>query len=95
MLAQSLSKVDREIASDQVAREQLAKDSNKLEGDIRAARRQEAQAWDLERYEETADVLVQVLKRAYARIQDEQVRELDAEMNALFERMAANVIDDE
>ena len=95
MLSQSLSKVNREIASDQDAREQLAKESNKLKGDIRAARRQEAQARDLERYEETADVLVQVLNRAYARIQDEQVRELDAEMNALFERMAANVIDDE
>ena len=95
MLERNLSKIDREIASDQDTREQLAKESNTLEGDIRAARRQEAQARDLERYEETADVLVQVLKRAYARIQDEQVHELDAEMNILFERMAANVIDDE
>ena len=95
MLEQSLSTLDREIASDQEAREQLAKDSNKLEGDIRAARRQEAQARDLERYEETAAMLVQVLRQAYARIQDEQVRELDAEMNALFVSMAANVFDDE
>ena len=95
MLAQSLSKIDREIASDQEAREQFAKDSNKLDGDIRAARRQEAQARDLERYEETAAMLVQVLRQAYARIQDEQVRELDAEMNALFASMAANVFDDE
>ena len=95
MLEQSLSKIDREIASDQEAREQLAKDSNKLEADIRAARRQEAQARDLERYEETAAMLIQVLREAYARIQDEQVRELDAEMNALFASMAANVFDDE
>ena len=95
MLEQSLSKTDREIASDQEAREQLAKDSNKLEGDIRAARRQEAQARDLERYEETAAMLVQVLRQAYARIQDEQVRELDAEMDDLFASMAANVFDDE
>lgn len=95
MLGQNLSKVDREIASDQEAREQLGKESNKLEGDIRAARRHEAQARDLERYEETADLLVQVLRQAYTRIQDEQVRELDAEMNVLFERMAANVFDDE
>ena len=95
MLEQSLSKIDREIASDQEAREQLAKDSNKLEGDIRAARRQEAQARDLERYEETAEMLAQVLRQAYARIQDEQVQELDAEMDALFASMAANVFDDE
>jgi len=49
----------------------------------------------LERYEETATVIVQTLQQAYARIQDEQVRELGAEMNALFEKMAANVVDDE
>ncbi len=95
MLEQRLSKIDREIASDQEAREQLGKDSNKLEADIRAARRQEAQARDLERNQETAAMLVQVLRQAYARIQDEQVRELDAEMNALFGSMAANVFDDE
>ena len=95
MLARGLSDVERSIVSDQDAKERLDKDSNKLEGDIRAARRQEAQARDLERYEETADVLVQVLRQAYARIQDEQVRELDGEMNVLFERMAANVVDDD
>ena len=95
MLEQSLSKIDREIASDQEVREKLGRDSNKLEADIRAARRQEAQARDLERYEETAAMLVQILRQAYARIQDEQVRELDAEMNALFASMAANVFDDE
>ena len=95
MLAQGLSKVDREIASDQEAREQLGKDSNKLEADIRAARRQESQARDLARYEEMAGLLVQVLTQAYASIEAEQVGELDAEMNALFERMAANVFDDE
>ncbi|MCY3840124.1 MAG: AAA family ATPase [Gammaproteobacteria bacterium] len=95
MLEKSLGKVAREIVSDQETCEQLDKDSNKLEADIRAARRQEAHARDLERYEETADVVVQVLERAYASIEAEQVRELDAEMNALFERMAANVVDDE
>ena len=95
MLEQSLSTLDRDIASDQEAREQLTKDSNKLDGDIRAARRQEAQARDLERYEETAAMLVQVLRQAYARIQHEQVRELDTEMNTLFASMAANVFDDE
>lgn len=95
MLQQKLSNIEREITSDQEAREQLGKDSNKLDGDIRAARRQETQARDLERYEEAAAMLVQVLTQAYARIQDEQVQELDAEMNALFGTMAANVFDDE
>ena len=95
MLVQSLSRIERDMTSDQDAKEQLSRDSNKLEADIRAARRQQAQARDLERYEETATVIVQTLRQAYARIQDEQVRELGAEMNALFEKMAANVVDDE
>ncbi len=95
MLEQNLSLLERDLASDQDAREELSKDSNKLEADIRAARRQESEARDLERYEETATVLVRILNQAYARIQDEQVRELSAEMNALFERMAANVFDDQ
>ena len=95
MLAQSLSRIERDMTSDQDAKEQLSRDSNKLEADIRAARRQKAQARDLERYEETATVLVQILRQAYARIQDEQVSELSTEMNALFEKMAANVVDDE
>lgn len=95
MLDQNLSKVDRQIASDQEVRDRLGKESSKLEGEIRFARRQEAQAHDLERYEETAAMLARILQQAYARIQDEQVRELDGEMNALFEQMAANVFDDE
>lgn len=94
MLTQSLSKVEREIASDEQAREELD-DKNRLVADIRNARRRETEARDLERYEETADMLVQILRQAYVRIQDEQVRELDAEMDVLFERMAANVFDDE
>lgn len=95
MLTQNLSQVERELAGDQEAREQIRKDVNKLDADIRAARRQESEARDLERYEEMATALVRILKQAYARIQDEQVLELGAEMNALFESMAANVFDDE
>ena len=95
MLTRNLSQVERELASDQEAREQIRKDVNKLDADIRAARRQESEARDLERYEELATVLVRILKQAYTRIQDEQVRELSAEMNTLFESMAANVFDDE
>ena len=94
MLETNLGRVERDLTSDQNSREQLVRDSNKLESDIRAARRKAAQARDLERYEETATALVQILHQAYARIQDEQVRELDAEMNALFVKMAANVVDD-
>ena len=95
MLEKNLSTLDRDIASAQSTRDQRREDVNRLESEIRAAKRQESEARDLARYEEMARVLVQILREAYARIQDEQVRELDAEMNALFESMAANVFDDE
>ena len=35
-----------------------------------------------------------ILERAYARIRDDQFRELSSEMNDLFAKMAANVVDD-
>ena len=38
---------------------------------------------------------MQILEQAYARIRDDQVRELSSEMNGLFAKMAANVVDDE
>ncbi|MCY3820258.1 MAG: AAA family ATPase [Gammaproteobacteria bacterium] len=95
MLTQSLSQLDRQLASDHEAQELLTTDKNKLDAEMRIARRQEAEARDLERYEETAAMLVQILQQAYARIQDEQVGELSDAMNTLFASMAANVVDDE
>ena len=94
MLEKRLAQVERELASEQETFGQLRKNSNQLEGLLRAEQRRQAQARDLETYEETASALVQILEQAYARIRDDQVRELSAEMNTLFAQMAANVVDD-
>ncbi|MYF11007.1 MAG: AAA family ATPase [Gammaproteobacteria bacterium] len=95
MLKQSLSQLDRQLASDHEAQELHTSEKNKLDAEMRNARRQQAEARDLERYEETAAMLVQILQQAYARIQEEQVRDLSEAMNTLFASMAANVVDDE
>ena len=95
MLERKSGQIEREVVSGQDTVEQLRKRSNQLEGIIRADQRRLAEARDLETYEETASALVQILEQAYARIRDDQVRELSAEMNALFAKMAANVVDDE
>ena len=94
MLEQSLATVARDLASGQNSIDQLSKKTNQLDGLLRAEQRRQAQTRDLKAYEETASTLVQILQQSYARIRDDQVRELSAEMNALFEKMAANVIDD-
>lgn len=95
MLEKRVAQLERELASGQDTYEQVRKNYNQLHGLVRAERRRKAQARDLETYEETASALVQILEQAYARIRDDQVRELSAEMNALFAQMAANVVDDE
>lgn len=95
LLQKQSSQIERELVSGQEEIEQLRKKSNHLEGVIRVAQRRQSQARDLERYEATASALVQILRTAYAHIRHDQVRELSAEMNALFANMAANVVDDE
>ena len=95
MLQKQSSQLERDLVSGQEALEQLRKNSNRLEGVIRVAQRRQAQARDLETYEATASALVQILKNSYAYIRNDQVRELSSEMNSLFGRMAANVVDDE
>ena len=95
MLEKRLGQIERDLTSGQDTHEQLRKNANQLEGLLRAEQRRQAQARDLEAYEETASALVQILEQAYARIRDDQVRELSAEMNILFAQMAANVVDDE
>ena len=94
MLQTKSNQFEREFVSDQETLDQLRKGSNKLEGDIRVAHRRQAQMRDLEVYESTASALVQILEIAYSRIRRDQVHELSAEMNVLFKKMAANVIDD-
>ena len=95
MLEEQSGRIEREIVSDQGTLEELRKSINQLDGIIRLEQRRENEARDLETYQETADGLVQILEQAYARIRDDQVRELSNEMNTLFGKMAANVVDDE
>ena len=66
-----------------------------MEGIIRRQQRDLREARDLEAYQETAKILVRILDQAYATIRDGQVNELGKEMNYLFAKMAANVIDDD
>ena len=95
MLENQSDQFEREIIRDQGSLEEDRKSMNELLGTIRSGQRREREARDLERYQEKAGALVHILEQAYARIRDDQVRELSAEMNALFGKMAANVIDDE
>ena len=95
MLKQHSGRIDRELVSDGESLKQDRKSINQLEGIIRHKQRRQSEARDLETYQETASALGQILEQAYARIRDDQVRELSSEMNTLFTRMAANVVDDE
>ena len=95
MLDEQSGRIERELVSDQGSLEQARKSIHQLEGIIRSEQRRQQQARDLETYQETASALVHILEQAYARIRDDQVRELSSEMNDLFAKMAANVVDDE
>ena len=95
MLGNHSGRLEREIVSDQRTLEEDRKSMNELLGIIRSEQRRQREARDLGKYQETASALVHILEQAYARIRDDQVHELSTEMNALFGKMAANVIDDE
>ena len=73
----------------------LQKNVNELEGQIRAQVQREREAQDHQACQQTATILVQVLEKAYTKIQDDQVRELNTEMRHLFAKMAANVSDED
>ncbi len=95
MLDSSRDKLERELVGDQENLEQDRKSIHKLEGIIRHEQRRQKEARDLQTYQEAANALVNILDEAYARIRDDQVCELSGEMNDLFAKMAANVVDDE
>lgn len=95
MLEKQSGRIERELVSDQGSLEQDRKSIHELEGVIRHGQRRQKDARDRETYQETASALVHILAEAYTRIRDDQVRELDSEMNDLFAKMAANVVDDE
>ncbi|MDD9983497.1 MAG: hypothetical protein OXU81_19430 [Gammaproteobacteria bacterium] len=95
MLENQSDRIEREIVSDQGTVEEDRKSMHELQGIIRSEQRRQREARDLGMYQETSSALVHILEQAYARIRDDQVRELSTEMNALFGKMAANVVDDE
>lgn len=95
MLENQSDRIEREIVSDQGTLEEDRKSMHELQGIIRSEQRRQREARDLGAYQETASALVHILEQAYARIRDDQVRELSTEMNDLFGKMAANVVDDE
>ena len=95
MLEKNLARIELEITSDQLALDRAGKSASELEGVIRDQQRRRREAQDLGMYQETANSLVSILEQACARIRDDQIRELSTEMNDLFGKMAANVVDDE
>ena len=95
MLDTQLRGIDRNLSGDQDSLGRYRKKINELEGIIRRQQRDLREARDLEAYQETAKILVRILGQAYATIRDDQVNELGKEMNHLFAKMAANVIDDD
>lgn len=95
MLEKRLQSIARDLADDQEGLERDQKNIHELEGLIRSQQKRQQEARRFEICEETAELLVQILERAYTAIRDEQVCELSSEMNTLFGKMAANVVDDD
>ena len=95
MLDIQFRRIDRNLSGDRDGLDRYRKKINELEGIIRRQQRGLREARDLEAYQETAKVIVRILGQAYATIRDDQVNDLGREMNRLFTKMAANVIDDE
>ena len=95
MLEKRLQKIDRDLAIDQEGLKRDQKSINELEGFMRSQQKRQQEARHFEICEETAGLLVRILEQAYTAIRDEQVSELSSEMNTLFGKMAANVVDDD
>ena len=77
------------------SKERYRQKARRLEGQIRDQLKRQREASDHQACQQTATILVQILEQAYATIRDDQVEELDAEMNRLFDKMAANVSDED
>ncbi len=95
MLETRSENLERDLIRDRENADRQRQEIGRLEGVIRRSQRGQTQARDLQRQEETASLLAQIIRNAQARIRDDQVAELGKEMNRLFLRMAANVMDDD
>ena len=89
------NKLNLDLASNEEDLTQTTARVGELDKKIGRQRKRLRAARDQEACRETADAIVEVLDRAYAAIQREQVKELADEMNRLFANMVANVADDE
>lgn len=94
MLEKNLDTIKRNIESARITFDEYQKKKKSLEGDIRSEQRVRREAQESLKYQEMADTLANILDLAYARIRDDQVNELSTKMSILFDRMAANVVDD-
>jgi len=83
----------QEIRKDEDERKSLEEQMHRLVGAVHAAHRSVAQARDYKSSLKIANMLIEILSSAYARIRKDQVEELSTKMNALFQRMAANADD--
>ena len=87
-------RINRELMTNELALEQKNDAVSDLDRRIDQQRKRQRAAYDQEACKDTADAVVRVLNLAYSTIESEQVKELSEEMDILFSRMAANVVDD-
>ena len=90
-----VSKLNRNLPLDEAALPVLIGKIDSLGKQIHQRQRTEREAADKQSAEDMANLVVDVLSRAYGTIQAEQVGELSRRMNRLFVQMAANVSDDD
>ena len=94
-LETQLGNLGRNLGIDEAALSPLASKIDSLEKQIHQRQRTARVAADKRAAEALAELVVEVLNRAYGTIQADQVDELSRRMNRLFAQMAANVSDDD
>ena len=94
-LETQVSTVTRNLGISETEYSPLISRIDSLEKQIHQWQRKERAAADQQAAEDMANLVVDVLNRAYGAIQDQQVRELSQRMNRLFAQMAANVADED
>ena len=87
--------VGRNLGLHELERPPIISRIDSLEKQINQRQRSERTASDKRAAQTMADAVAEVLNRAYATIQGEQVGELSKRMNRLFAKMAANVSDED
>ena len=94
-LETQVGNLNRNLGTDETALPPLISDIDSREKQIHQRQRNERAAADKRAAEVMANLVVDVLDRAYGTIQAEQVGELSQRMNRMFARMAANASDDD